>query len=116
MQYVSNWAHGDGAGDAMNQVDSEIDAAYIYGNGLTPEQSHSRCTEDRGEVRDSFISTYERIIHPKPPYSGTWDCRACGKPFGFGQLSAEGYCYDDQVIYLTLKARRAAERAVGRAP
>ena len=110
MRYVSNWNHGDGASDAINQVDDEIDATYLYGHGLTPEPSRTHSTEDRGKVRDSFISAHERVVHQEPPYSGTWNCRACSEPFGFGQLSAEGYCYDDQVFHLTAQARHAPSR------
>jgi len=100
------FALGDGASDALDRVDAEIDMAYLYGHGSTPESSPRHFRENRGEVTDSFISTYKRVVHPKPPYSGTWDCRACGKPFGFGQLSEQGYCYDDQVMHLTVTAER----------
>ena len=102
---MSIFERGDGYQDAMLGVEHDIDHAYLYRAGETPEAVG--CRDYQVPVRDSFISTYERVIYPKPPYSGTWNCRACSNPFAFGQLSLEGYCPADQSIHFEILARDA---------
>ena len=108
MRYVSNWGHGDGASEAMDRVDEEIDTAYLYGHGATPEPS-------RGAARDSFTSSYKRVIPEKPKVTGKRICLACSDAFEAGDISDKGYCPADQTIYLQILARTKVAAEMGRA-
>lgn len=100
---------GDMANDALDRRDEEIDHAYVFGNGTTPEPQSYRQRETQVGLRDSFISTYERQVEPKPPWTGQWRCRACSADFD--ALSADGYCPADQAHHLSIQQQNKRSQA-----